>query len=124
MTTEPTPARDNPTAITARTSGTLRGFELELEITLQPARLVACLEWLKRQGFEPHRRPLTFELTPDGLPICPRHRVPMHLREKQGDTWHSHKVVDPQGRELYCRGYPGPDSLGYDVEVATPGQLA
>jgi hypothetical protein len=33
----------------------------------------------------------------------------MQRREKQGDVWHSHKVLDEHGTELYCRGYPHGD---------------
>ena len=52
--------------------------------------------------------------TPDGLPICPRHGAPMKKREKQGDIWYSHVVTAPDGDDLYCRGYHGKDSPGYD----------
>lgn len=59
--------------------------------------------------------------TPEGLPICPRHGVPMTKREKQGDTWYSHSVEDPKtGDRLFCRGYPGKSSPGWDVTPATP----
>lgn len=50
--------------------------------------------------------------TPDGLPICPKHRVVMKARSKQGDEWHSHKVQVGQ-QELWCKGRPGDDSPGW-----------
>lgn len=56
---------------------------------------------------------VTFPKLPDGTPICPKHREPMKLREKQGDTWYSHKVYDPDGLELYCRGHAGKNSPGW-----------
>jgi hypothetical protein len=54
--------------------------------------------------------------SPEGLPICPRHGEVMRAREKQGDAWYSHKVVDPTtGEVAYCKGRPGKDSPGWDV---------
>ena len=54
--------------------------------------------------------------TPEGWPICARHGLPLRPREKQGDTWYSHKVVHPEtGEELFCKGRPGNDSPGWDV---------
>lgn len=53
--------------------------------------------------------------TPDGLPICPKHGEVMAQREKQGDTWFSHKVTDAAGEVLFCRGYPGKSSPGWEV---------
>lgn len=53
--------------------------------------------------------------TPDGLPICPKHGEVMTQREKQGDTWYSHKVLDENGEVLYCRGYSGKSSPGWRV---------
>ncbi len=54
--------------------------------------------------------------SPEGLPICPRHGEVMRQREKQGDAWYSHKVVNPTTGEIsYCKGRPGKDSPGWDV---------
>jgi hypothetical protein len=54
--------------------------------------------------------------SPEGLPICPRHGEVMKAREKQGDAWYSHKVVDPTtGEVAYCKGRPGKDSPGWDI---------
>src|SRR5690606_5750129 len=46
--------------------------------------------------------------TPAGeVPICVKHGEVMHKREKQGDEWYSHSVIDPAtGEKLFCRGYP------------------
>lgn len=118
----------NDTVLLVKTTGTLEGFELDLSIQLDVRRLRAYLAHLKSQGLQP-KRSATYELTPDGLPICPRHGSPMRRREKQGDSWHSHQVVGPDGREHYCRGYRGPESPGFDVEarptieVDEPGQV-
>lgn len=52
--------------------------------------------------------------TAEGIPLCPKHKVPMRLRQKQGDEWWSHQVIDVRtGEELYCRGYAGPTSPGW-----------
>lgn len=52
--------------------------------------------------------------TPDGLPICPKHGEVMRTREKQGDTWFSHRVTAPDGSEHYCRGHAGKSSPGWE----------
>lgn len=57
-----------------------------------------------------------FPRTPDGTPICPKHGVEMRKREKQGDEWWSHRVINREsGEEMYCRGYASVNSPGYDV---------
>lgn len=54
-----------------------------------------------------------YQWTPEGLPICPGHGEVMPKREKQGDVWFSHKVIDPDTGEVsYCRGYPGSPGWG------------
>lgn len=53
---------------------------------------------------------------PDGTPICPKHQIPMRKRTKQGDEWYSHQVKDRNNNEVYCKGYKGKDSPGYDCE--------
>jgi hypothetical protein len=45
----------------------------------------------------------------------------MSQREKQGDTWYSHKAIGEQGEVLYCRGYPGKSSPGYQVPAKRAG---
>jgi hypothetical protein len=99
------------------TRGTLRGFPLEITASLDVRRLAALVGFLEGIGVEPPRTAAAFELTPDGLPICPKHRVPMRERVKQGDRWHSHKVEGPGGEELFCKGYDAPDSPGWRVAV-------
>lgn len=57
-----------------------------------------------------------WQRTAEGTPLCPKHKVPMRLRQKQGDEWWSHQVVDARtGEELFCRGYHGPQSPGWVV---------
>lgn len=63
--------------------------------------------------------------TPEGLPICPKHNEPMRKREKQGDTWFSHRVTDPAtGENQYCRGYASKNGPGWYIEDDSSGALA
>lgn len=63
-----------------------------------------------------------YQWTPEGLPVCPKHGDVMGKREKQGDVWYSHRVIDPTtGEEHYCRGYDSKNSPGWSVgEPAQP----
>jgi hypothetical protein len=58
--------------------------------------------------------PAQWHTLPDGTPLCPKHSTPMKLRNKQGDEWYSHRVFSPEGEELWCKGYHGKDSPGYE----------
>jgi hypothetical protein len=60
--------------------------------------------------------------SPEGLPICSRHGEVMRSREKQGDEWFSHSVIDPTtGERVYCKGRPGKDSPGwYTTDARKP----
>jgi hypothetical protein len=87
------------------------GFEVRFEVEL--ADITQMVHKLEQRHYRPSRE-LVF--TPEGLPICPRHGVPMQKREKQGDTWYSHKVTDPKsGEVLYCRGYASASSPGFVI---------
>ncbi len=93
------------------------GFEIRLQVPSLDALEPTIADLLQR-GYRPARAGDGWQRTPEGLPLCPKHRVPMRQREKQGDTWYSHAVVQPQtGEELYCRGYAGPNSPGWAVPV-------
>ena len=104
-------------------TGLLRGFDAKITIQPDVRKLAAAVAYLEKQGFEPLPKPLTFDVAPDGKPICPKHKCVMTEREKQGDKWYSHKVTTADGHEHYCRGYAGPDSQGYWFEQATPQSL-
>jgi hypothetical protein len=114
----PDPHDPRPTGeVTLKLAGRYRGFDADIILKVDIRKAAASVAYLEAQGFEPPPRPVEFDRTPEGLPICPRHGVPMKVREKQGDTWHSHKVTTAGGEELFCRGYPGPSSPGYYVEA-------
>ena len=87
------------------------GYELHIPVTFE--ELPATMRRLAARGYTPSREPM---LTAEGLPICPRHGVPMMQRKKQGDNWFSHKLVHPEtGETMYCRGYASASSPGYDI---------
>lgn len=52
---------------------------------------------------------------PDGYKLCQKHRAPMRPRNKQNDNWHSHNVGTAE-KPLWCKGYRGSDSPGYEVD--------
>ena len=79
------------------------------------ASLAELQDELLKAGYLPNGE---LPRTAEGLPICTRHAVPMRQREKQGDTWYSHSVTNPTtGEILYCKGRPGNDSPGWQVDV-------
>jgi hypothetical protein len=99
--------------ITARVQGTCQGYHVELEFSIELHHLSAALQRLQHYGITPTAQP--WATTPEGTPICPRHNIPMQKREKQGDTWHSHKITT-SGKDYYCRGYPtGKPDDGYNL---------
>ena len=110
-------AVSTPGKIKVTTTGMCEGFEVHVEIHCDVKRLQESLRFLKSKGVLP---PLVWEEDADGNKICPVHKVPLQLHEKQGDTWRSHKTYLADGREAWCRGRPGPDSLGYHGVVAMP----
>ncbi len=87
------------------------GFEIRFDVEL--GGVADMVRRLEQRRYRPSRE---LAYTAEGLPICPRHGVPMQKRKKQSDTWFSHKVTDPtSGEVIYCRGYASPSSPGFDV---------
>ena len=96
----------------------ISGFEIHLQVPSLDA-LDATIADLLQRGYRPARSGDVWARTPTGEPICPKHQVPMKLREKQGDSWWSHHLVDKTtGEEVYCRGYPSPSSPGWGLPAA------
>ena len=95
------------------------GFEMQLHLQVQDLDAIeSTMADLVQRGYRPTAGAGDgWQRTPTGDPLCPKHRVVMRQREKQGDTWYSHAVVHPQtGEELWCRGYDaGPSSPGWGV---------
>jgi hypothetical protein len=103
----------NPVGFSFTTRARMGDFEGELQVTAQTLNdLRKSIRLLPEAGIEPARA-TTWQTTPEGLPICPKHHVPMRRREKQGDVWYSHNVGS-DGEEVYCRGYPSKESPGWE----------
>lgn len=86
------------------------GFEIRVDQE-DPAKIEATVSWLLNHDY---RARVGYDLTPEGLPICPRHRVPLTKREKQGDIWFSHNVGSADD-PIWCRGYQSKTSPGWDI---------
>ena len=52
---------------------------------------------------------------PPGWKLCRKHGAPMRPRNKQGQDWHSHNV-GTRDAPVYCKGYRGTDSPGYEID--------
>jgi hypothetical protein len=86
------------------------GFLIKLD-DVDRHQLDEAVTWLVQHGYRPDLPGDGWQRTPDGEPLCPRHGVAMSKRERQGDTWHSHRVIHPQtGEECWCRGFPHPSN--------------
>lgn len=96
-----------------------RGFPVHLTFAdISIAQLDGHISKLAELGYTPPSAPAAaapaqWQTLPDGTPICPKHHAPMKEREKQGDRWYSHNVGSKDA-PIYCKGYHGPDSPGYD----------
>lgn len=101
-----------------------KGWPVEFEIEPADPKLHEIITDLARLGYRPDTANSDIcQYTPDGLPICPIHGEVMPKREKQGDTWFSHKVTDPTtGEVTYCRGYPSKSGPGYAIRPHTNGR--
>ena len=89
-------------------------YEGELTLTGETADdVLKAARLLSQAGIEPIRA-ASWHYTPDGLPICPKHGVAMRKWERQGDVWYAHNT-GAEARELWCRGYPGKDSPGWET---------
>jgi hypothetical protein len=73
-------------------------------------------DMLEARGYAAQAQTQEWQTLPDGTPICPKHHTPMRKRERQGDTWYSHSAgKGTDGKDIYCKGYHGKDSPGYEV---------
>jgi hypothetical protein len=84
----------------------------QFTIATEGLTLDQICDLLDERGYVPPT-PASWQTLPDGTPLCPKHRAPMKLREKQGDQWYSHNV-GTKDAPVYCRGYHGKDSPGYE----------
>jgi len=93
------------------------GWLIQLEI--EKDKIGKGVTWLNDNGYKP-KPPGEFAVTPEGLPICPKHNVVMQKRNKQDDTWFSHNAGTAENK-LYCKGYQAKSSPGYEVQMVKTG---
>jgi hypothetical protein len=94
-----------------------KGFLVEID-DIARTQIDETIDWLIAHDFTPDPPAGDpWPKTPSGEPICAKHNAVMVRRQRQGDTWHSHRLIDANGQERYCRGYrnPSSESDGYDV---------
>ena len=104
----------SPIGFSFTTKVRMGDYEGDLQLTAGSLNdLRKAVRLLPEAGIEPMTTATAWATTPEGLPICPKHRVPMRKRERQGDTWYSHNA-GAEGEELWCRGYAGKDSPGWE----------
>ena len=94
------------------------GFRIEFD-DVGRDRIDEAVEWLLAHDYRPDvSRGDPWQRTPDGSPICIRHRIAMTKRERQGDSWWSHPIAHPETTEVrYCRGYPHASKAGDGFEL-------
>jgi len=85
------------------------------EMTALLERAKKAEEWLTKKGYKPYVPFKTNNANasqqaggnggePDSK-VCPVHHVAMQKREKHGETWWSHKAINPETNEEYwCKG--------------------
>lgn len=91
------------------------GFECRLTIRAADTKAIVksipgALTWLEDQGFTPYPQPQA--AAPAGpnaadgheTAWCPIHQCSMQRREKNGESWYSHKATREDGKEYWCRG--------------------
>ena len=89
---------------------TLNGFNAMLTLRADSGadllpKLEAAMDWLARKGATPTASNGNGSNSQAETKICPIHQEPMKLRRaKGGDSWYSHKAVNPEtGEEYWCR---------------------
>lgn len=97
------------------------GFPVHLSFAdIKLTELAEHIAKLAELGYTPPASPSSAPVaTPDDLPegwkLCQKHGAPMRPRNKQNQNWHSHNVGTKE-HPVWCKGYRGADSPGYEVE--------
>lgn len=104
--------------ITIQVSAVLHGFTVQIAFDGTLDQLPGTIERLRALGAEPTAHTPAAPLAaaddlPDGWKLCKKHGAPMRPRNKQNEHWHSHNV-GTSDTPLWCKGYPGADSPGYE----------
>jgi hypothetical protein len=107
-------------AVTMQIVAVLNGFTVNVSFDGTIQQLPGAIERLKALGATPTvSAPAAPIAAPDDLPegwkLCQKHHAPMRPRNKQNANWHSHNV-GTKDNPLWCKGYRGSDSPGYEVE--------
>lgn len=116
-----TPAPASPIRpITMQIAAVLNGFTVQISFDGSMGQLPGAIERLKALGATPTLGTPAAPIAaaddlPEGWKLCQKHHAPMRPRSKQGDVWHSHNV-GTSDKPVYCKGYRGADSPGYEVE--------
>ncbi len=108
--------RQAPISFSFTTRVRIGEFEGDLEVTAASFNDLrkTVNRLLPEAGIDPIRVATSWQTTPTGDPICPKHGMVMRKRERQGDVWFSHNVAAEGEPDCYCRGYPGKDSPGWE----------
>lgn len=117
-TTTPIERDKAPRPITIQVSAVLHGFTVQIAFDGTLDQLPGTIERLRALGAEPTTHAPAAPLAaaddlPDGWKLCKKHGAPMRPRNKQNEHWHSHNVGTSE-HPLWCKGYPGADSPGYE----------
>lgn len=90
-------------------------------ITASGLTLDQFCDLLDKRGYAPAQQAqlaaphATSDDLPEGWKLCQKHHAPMRPRNKQNEHWHSHNVGTAD-KPLWCKGYKGSDSPGYEVD--------
>lgn len=118
LATLPSPPAAEPTKAARRfslqTPITYRGREIT--IVAEGMTLDQFCDLLDDRGYAaPAPLPSAPSALPENYKYCSKHDAAMPPRERQGDSWNSHNV-GTKDKPVYCKGYRGSDSPGYEVE--------
>lgn len=116
---EPPPPRAGD-VFKVRLRAQLDGALVDLTFDADLVGLRRTLATLYKAGAVFEILPLRWNLSAENAPICPQHGVIMQRKEKQGDEWFSHACHDEHGKLLWCRGFPGPHSPGWEHDAGHP----
>ncbi len=96
------------------------GYAITFSIEPDDGKLPSIIATLNRYGFRPDVGGDTWPRTSTISPICPKHGVVMKKRERRGDIWYSHILIDETtGEKHYCRGYPSTNGTEHTLPSTT-----
>lgn len=116
----PADAPKAPRVLSLQISVVLGGFAVQVGFDGSIEQLPSAIERLCALGATPTDNTPAAPIAaaddlPEGWKLCKKHGAPMRPRNKQNEHWHSHNVGTGDA-PLWCKGYRGADSPGYEVE--------